>query len=174
MVRAAFAASCALCRRSTLLALCTLGLLAGCVQAPVRPAVQTAGQPHWSGRLALTIQSEPVQSFSAGFDLQGDAIHGELRLFSPLGSTLAVLSWARDTATLNQDGQALTSNSLTSLVLQVTGAEIPVRALVDWLNNVPAQAPGWQADLSQLPQGRLQVWRTQPEPVIDLRVKLDP
>ncbi len=164
----------AACRRSTLAALCMLGLLAGCAQTPARPEAQATGQPRWSGRLALTVESEPVQSFSAAFELQGDAMRGELRLFSPLGSTLAVLTWTSDSATLSHDGQTLASASLTTLVMQVTGAEIPVRALVDWLGNMTTEVPGWQADLSQLPQGRLQVRRTLPGPIIDLRVRLDP
>jgi outer membrane lipoprotein LolB len=46
-----------------------------------------------------------------------------------------------------------------------------VRALFDWLNGIPTEAPGWQVDLTQLPEGRLQVRRLT-SPTVDLRLKV--
>jgi outer membrane lipoprotein LolB len=111
---------------------------------------------------------------TAGFELRGSPSHGELQLFSPLGNTLAILTWTPSTASLRHEAQEQTSGSLDDLVSQATGAEIPVRALFDWLSGMPAEVAGWQADLSQLPEGRLQVRRITPAPTVDLRLKLNP
>ncbi|MEI8324124.1 MAG: lipoprotein insertase outer membrane protein LolB [Betaproteobacteria bacterium] len=143
-------------------------LLAGCAQ-PQRQAPAP-----WSGRLALSIQSEPAQSYTAGFELRGSASQGELQLFSPLGNTLAVLSWTPVTATLRQGAQEQSSDSLEALVLQATGVPIPLKALFDWVANVPTAVAGWRADLSRLGQGRLQLRRFEPAPEVELRLQLDP
>jgi outer membrane lipoprotein LolB len=125
--------------------------------------------------MALTIQSEPAQSMAAGFELRGNPSQGELQLFSPFGSTLAVLSWTPNQASLQQHGtQQQNSGSLDDLVAQATGAQIPVMALFDWLNDIPTAVKGWQADLSHLSEGRLQVQRLEPLPAVELRLKLDP
>ncbi len=149
-------------------------LLAACAQPLRQPMAGAGAEGHWNGRLALTIQSEPVQSMSAGFELSGKPSQGELQLFSPLGNTLALLSWSPTTASLKHDAQEQTSDSLDDLVIKATGAELPLRALFDWLSGRPAQVAGWQADLSQLADGRLQVHRTAPAPTVDLRIKLTP
>ena len=146
-------------------------LLAGCAQPTPRGDVAQAA--FWSGRLALTILGEPRQSFSAGFELRGDPSQGELQLFNPLGGTLAVLSWTPQSATLQQGGKAMASGSLEELVVQATGAQIPVATLFDWLKNRPTEIAGWRCDLSRLAQGRLQVQRSDPAPEMDLRLQLD-
>lgn len=148
-------------------------LLAGCAQPLRQVAAPPPGGSHWNGRLALTIQSEPVQSMAAGFELRGSPSHGELQLFSPMGNTLAILTWTPTTATLRHEAQEQTSGSLDELVTQATGTEIPLRTLFDWLGGLPTEVAGWQADLSQLPEGRLQVRRVAPAPTVDLRLKLD-
>jgi outer membrane lipoprotein LolB len=127
---------------------------------------------HWNGRFALTVQSEPAQSTAASFELSGSPSQGELQLFSPLGTTLAVLTWTPTKATLSQPSLEQTSGSLDDLVAQATGTEIPVRALFDWLNGIPTEVPGWRVDLTQLPEGRLQVRRLTPTPTVDLRLKV--
>ncbi len=123
--------------------------------------------------MALSVQSEPAQTLSAGFELSGNPGQGELQLLSPLGTTLAVLSWTADRANLQRGDQSQSAGTLDELVEQATGTALPVTALFDWLNNRPAEVVGWQADLSQLGQGRLQLRRTAPLPVVELRLKLD-
>ncbi len=147
-------------------------LLTGCVQ-PLRAPDTAPGERQWSGRLALTIQSEPVQSWASGFELRGGSSHGELQLLSPLGTTLAVLAWTPTAASLRQPTQQQSSGSLDELMLQVTGTVIPVRTLFDWLDGRPTELAGWQADLSQLAQGRLQLRRGEPAPAVELRLKLE-
>ena len=139
--------------------------------ATPRPPVQT--DAFWSGRLALQVQSEPPQQWFVNFELQGSSEQGDLLLLSPIGTTLAKLSWTPTTARLEQAGQSVQSNSLSSLSERLTGTALPVTALFEWLAGRPAQAQGWQADLSGHAQGHLQAQRTQPAPAAALRIVLD-
>jgi outer membrane lipoprotein LolB len=149
-------------------------LLVGGCATPPRPAGPADAQSGpWSGRLALQVEDNQSQSFSAGFQLKGSARAGELALFNPLGGTLAVLSWAPGTATLRGNGPAREFESVDALVAHVTGSAIPVAALFDWLRGANTPVPGWQADLTQLDQGRLRAQRLQPPPPADLRLVLD-
>ena len=107
------------------------------------------------------------------FELRGSAESGELTLTSPLGSMLAVLAWAPGSADLRNNGQTRGFASVDALVAQATGAAIPVAALFDWLRGPTRRCAGWQADLSQLAEGRLRAHRSEPTPPADLRVVLD-
>lgn len=154
------------------LLLATLWGLAGCAQPPRAPhALEPAS--HWSGRLALQVDGQAAQSFSAGFDLQGDAGQGELTLFNPLGGVLARLHWRPDHATLQSGSESQTSASLDALLLQATGTSIPINALFGWLTGLHTSAEGWQADLSAIDQGRLVARRHAPPPYATLRIALD-
>jgi outer membrane lipoprotein LolB len=150
-----------------------LAALAGCANPPVATAPADVTASSWSGRLALQVAENQSQSFSAGFELKGNAREGELTLFNPIGGTLAMLSWVPGSATLNNGGQARRFDSLDALVTQATGSAIPVAALFDWLRGVNTPVPGWEADLAQLGQGRLHARRLQPPPEADLRVAID-
>ncbi|MDR2155553.1 MAG: outer membrane lipoprotein LolB [Burkholderiaceae bacterium] len=127
---------------------------------------------YWSGRLGLTVDSQPPQSYFAGFTLQGSEQTGELTLMSPVGSTLAVMQWRPGQALLRQGEQTQRFASLDALVTNVTGTPLPVRALFGWLNGVPEAVEGWHADISQLPNGRLTARRLTP-PTAELRVILE-
>jgi outer membrane lipoprotein LolB len=151
---------------------CLLAALAGCANPPVKTP-GAAAPDLWSGRLALEVADKQSQSFSAGFELKGNAHAGELALFNPLGGTIAVLAWAPGSATLRSNGQLREFESVEALVTHATGAAIPVAALFDWLRGVNTPVPGWEADLSQLAQGRLHARRLAPPPQADLRVALD-
>lgn len=147
--------------------------LAGCASfAPRRPTATEAS--HWSGRLALRVLDDPPQAFTAAFDLRGSPEQGELALYTPLGSTAAVLSWSPDRAVLREEGRLPQGfDSIDELLRQALGAAIPVAALFDWLRGTPTDVPGWRADLSQRAEGRLQARRTDPLPAADLRIVLD-
>jgi outer membrane lipoprotein LolB len=146
-------------------------LLSGCAH-PVRSIVPADVQL-WSGRLALQVQDSQSKSFSAGFELQGGPQQGELKLYSPLGGTLAALAWAPGSATLKTGEQVRQFDSLDALASQATGTPIPIAALFDWLHGADTPVPGWRADLSQLGDGRLHATRETPLPVVDLRMALD-
>lgn len=127
-----------------------------------------------SGRLALSVQDQPSQSFSAGFELKGRPEAGELTLFNPIGGTLAVLRWQPGSAVLvPQGGQPQQFPSVESMVQRATGAAVPVTALFDWLDGKSTDVPGWDVDLSSIGDGRLRARRHDPAPEADLRVVLD-
>jgi outer membrane lipoprotein LolB len=122
-----------------LAALCAL-LLAACAtpRPPVPPGTQV-----WTGRLALTVEGQSGQSFSAGFELKGAPESGELSLFNPLGGTVAVLAWAPGSATLRSSGSTRQFDSLEALAQEATGAPIPIAALFDWLAGRATPVSGW-------------------------------
>jgi outer membrane lipoprotein LolB len=148
-------------------ALCAL-LLAGCA-VPPRSATPPGVQA-WTGRLALSVEGQANKSFSAGFELKGAPEAGELTLFNPLGGTLAVLAWSPGTATLRANGSTRQFPSLEALAQEATGAPLPVASLFDWLAGKATPVQGWEPDVSQVAEGRLQARRTDPPPPADLRV----
>ena len=148
--------------------------LAGCARPLQKASDAFATQTGYSGRLALTVHSEPPQSFAAGFDLRGSAQAGELVLATPIGSTLARISWGAGGALLRPaSGEAQAFPNLDELLTRVTGAALPVAALFEWLGGRSADVPGWQADLSLREQGRLSARRETPQPGAELRLVLD-
>ncbi len=153
-------------RRGLLLA--APALLAACASTP------EPGQASWSGRLALQVQSEPPQSFSAAFTLRGAPSRGDLSLTTPLGSTIASLAWEPGTAVLRANGEVRRFDSIDALSREATGTALPLAALFDWLAGRPAEVPGWQADLSRIETGRLVARRASPAPSAELRIVLDP
>jgi len=123
--------------------------------------------------LALRIDSEPVQSFSAGFELTGGAQAGKLTAFSPFGGTLAELRWSPGAARLRSDGKDQEFASIDALTRNAFGSELPIGALFRWLAGENPPVDGWQADLSQLASGRLEARRVAPAPSVLLRLVLD-
>ena len=149
-------------------------LLAGCAAPP--PAAPTSGPApaYWRGRLALRLDTPEPTSYFASFELSGQAQAGELLLSTPLGTTLAQLRWAPQRALLTSDGRTRAFDSLDALATEATGTAIPIAALFQWLQGQPAAADGWQVDLSQLNEGRLQAHRARPAPAAELRLILEP
>ncbi len=146
-----------------------LGALAGCALPP-RPSIAEA--PFWSGRIALQVEGDTPQSFAALFELEGEESQGQLTLFSPLGTTLGQLRWEAGTATLQTGQQLQRSESLDALMLQLTGAALPVKAIFHWLKGTQAEVAGWISDLSAIDQGRITAQRIAPEPKAMLRISL--
>lgn len=167
------------CARAGLLV--AMFLIAGCALKPKATGTNdaqnepqtTISEANWSGRISVQIQSDPPQAFFAGFELKGRAEQGELALFSPLGSTLAVMRWSPFEATLLEGSNAKNFASTDELLAQTTGAAVPLAALFDWLAGKNTSAPGWLPDLSQLASGRITATRTTPAPKADLRIVLD-
>ena len=124
----------------------------------------------WSGRLSLRIDSQPVQTFSALFELRGAPQAGELTLTSPIGNTLAQLHWAPGEALLKNGTETRRYDSVDALIEAATGAAIPVAALFGWLAGREERVPGWRPDLSQINAGKLQATRESPQPRADLRI----
>lgn len=128
------------------------------------------------GRIAIRVDSEPPQSLSGAFTLNGNAQSGDLSLSTPLGSILAELSWTPKSAVLKANNETRRFDSTDALLLQVTGTVLPLAALFDWLLGRDAPAAGWQIDLTQMNQPdspRLIAKRIAPLPAVELRVVLD-
>ena len=157
------------CVRRRWLTLAVALLVGACAQPPLRTALP-GQRTSWVGRLALQIDSDPPQSMSAGFELRGNAQSGELSLFTPLGSTLARLVWAPGDARLLWNGRERNFDSMDALTREATGTELPIAGLFQWLADIPAQIPGWSADLQNLPDGKLAAHRQSPAPEVKLRL----
>lgn len=155
------------------LALGSLAILAGCALPPPQAQRGEGEFSLWRGRLALRIDSEPAQSFAAGFELSGRPDQGELLLFSPLGTTLGQLRWSPQAALWTHDGQTQAFDSVEALTLQATGAALPMAALFHWLDGQSVAVTGWTADLSQRENGRLVARRSMPLPAVELRLALE-
>mgnify|MGYP001797698875 FL=1 len=87
---------------------------------------------------------------------------------------MASLSGRPKTATLYSDGESRQFDSLDAMAREATGAAIPISALFQWLHGQDTVVAGWQADLSQLAQGRLTARRSYPGPAAELRLILEP
>jgi outer membrane lipoprotein LolB len=156
-------------RRGVLAAgVASLLVTAGCAQ--LSGGTRPQGAETWSGRMSLRIDSQPVQTFSALFELRGSPEAGELSLTSPIGSTLAQLHWSPGEALLKNGSEVRRYESVDALIEAATGAAIPVGALFGWLAGRDDRVPGWRPDLAQVANGRLQATRENPGPTADLRI----
>lgn len=147
--------------------------IAGCAAPTRTTGINEYETLPWRGRLAIRIESEQPQSFSAGFELSGSPQTGEITLYTPIGSTVAVLSWSPQTAIMRAQGEVRYFESLDALIKQAVGTEIPVKALFAWLAGVNVPVAGWIVDLSQHTEGKITARRTIPSPLAELRLVLD-
>lgn len=147
--------------------------IAGCAQLPGASGPIDTKNSSWQGRLALRIHSNPEQSTSAHFDLQGNPQTGTLLLTTPLGTTLAAIRWNPATATLQSGGATQQFDSLAALAYNLTGTDLPITSLFAWLQGIALPAPGWQVDLSEITSGKLNAQRLQPGIPAELKIILD-
>lgn len=168
-------------RRAVLImgALAATYFIAGCASKQRAIGINDLESRVWRGRLSLRVQADANteqkqdQSFSAAFELQGSPSQGELQFFTPLGSTAAALHWSSTGAVLQARGETREFSDLAQLITSLMGTDVPVAALFAWLDGQAQVADGWQVDLSQRAQGKIQARRTSPAPVAELRVLLD-
>lgn len=168
-------------RRTWVLAalLIAINLIAGCALSIRGKAQNDAQTSIWQGRLALRVQANPAEdkatgsSFSAPFELQGNAQQGELVLLTPLGSTAAAIHWAPGRAILQARGATREFDNLSQLVSELLGTDVPVAALFAWLHGQAQEVNGWKVDLSQRNQGKILAQRLTPSPPAELRLVLD-
>jgi outer membrane lipoprotein LolB len=130
----------------------------------------------YQGRLSLRIASDTPQSLYGAFSISGNAQTGELSLNSPLGNTVAKLSWSPQTALLVSNNTTTTYPSTEALITTVTGTALPLPALFDWLAGISTPIEGWEVDLSNMQNPdnrRLTAKRISPLPTIELRIALE-
>ncbi len=152
--------------------------IAGCA-APMSPGSQN--QPEnalWRGRLAVSVQADPGRSparhFAGEFELSGSATSGRLDLYTPLGMTIASLSWTPTLALLRSEGGVRSFGSLESLVWETLGTDVPVGALFGWLAGEDVRAAGWSVDLSGQAGGRITARQNEPHRGAEIRLILAP
>ena len=162
-------------------AILAINLVAACAyptslksQNDLENSTKTPISARWSGRVSLQVHSEPVQSFSGSFELQGNAQAGSLLLSTPLGSAIAQLRWENGVAELVQGQETRHFASVQAMLEHTTGAAIPMEALLAWLRGEAIVVPGWQADLSNHARGRISALRSAPAPQAQLRIVMDP
>ena len=155
--------------------------LAGCASLAPRPA------PDLAGRLSVRVDASagaPARSFSADFDLRGDAERGTLRLTGPLGAMLAEVRWQPGGAEL-QDAQGQRDfPNLDALAQDLLGESLPLAALIEWLRGRPwPGAPsakrddgfeqlGWRVGLAGFGQGLVAATRER-APAVSVRARLE-
>jgi len=123
--------------------------------------------------MSVKVFSTPIQAFNANFELQGNAGQGQLLLSTPLGTTVAELSWSPGLARLTTGKEDKVYASLDTLAYDVTGANIPVTYLFDWLHGENPHTGEWDADLSALANGRLTAHTANESPAAELRLILE-
>jgi outer membrane lipoprotein LolB len=158
-------------------------LLCGCatLEAPQAGARWTAG------RMSVRIEAsalQSAQSMSAGFELRGSGVSGELRLNSPLGTRLATARWSAGDAILITTGGERHFDNLDALSRETLGENLPLAALPDWLAGRPWNGAahqlretgfeqlGWQVQLARKSEGWIEA-RRPAAPEVMVRVRLD-
>lgn len=154
-------------------------LVAGCASTERARVQKDSGLSFWQGRLSVRVPADPNQprtpgqSFSAAFELEGNADQGELRLYTPLGSTAADIQWTPASAVLQARGETRKFGNLAELISLVLGTDVPVTALFAWLAGQSQDVDGWQVDLSARNQGKIAARRLAPALPAELQVLLD-
>jgi outer membrane lipoprotein LolB len=123
--------------------------------------------------MGVKVTEPQPQSFSANFELDGDATRGTLRLLTPLGTTLAAMQWRPGSATLTTAGEPRLFDSLAALTQSTLGFDLPVTALFDWLRGAPNPVPFWETDLTELSNGKLMARRIAPDMKAELKLLID-
>lgn len=148
-------------------------LIAGCSVIATENALNGLKTQSWHGRLAVRVETEPVQGFNAAFELSGSAQTGELVFYTPIGSTAARLVWSPQSAALHAEGRVQYFESLDALIERQLGTRLPALALFAWLAGNHVSVVDWNADLSDYGNGRITARRTQPAPSAEVRLLLE-
>lgn len=140
---------------------------------PRQPALAKVG--HWEGRLSLKVLKNPPEQFSANFELNGRPDNGELALYSPIGTTLAVARWTPFNAQLLEGQQVKSFESIEAMTLQMTGSSLPLPEILAWLDQDGAALPGWTLRSETSPNSRrVFAKRESPSPMLELTLVIDP
>lgn len=163
---------------SSLLSLMLVLSVVGCA-SPMRGTEAKPGTTaSWNGRLSVRVDAPDKapgsQAFSSIFELHGDPAQGELRFYTPLGSTAATIDWSPQQARLQSGNETRIFNNITELIESLLGTPVPVTALFAWLAGQQLSLDGWQVDQSQFDNGKITARRVSPAPEAEIRVVLEP
>lgn len=147
--------------------------VAGCASRESAGNSFDLNSPSWSGRFALTTEGEDRHNTSASFNLRGNAERGELIIFSPIGSTVAVMNWTPERAVFESNGHTELHADLGALTQRLTGTRLPVAAFFSWFEGRAVEAEGWTVNLDKLGEGRISALRALPPPKASVRIVLD-
>lgn len=136
---------------------------------------------YFSGRLSLSQEYDPLnpdlpmQSWSAHFELSGTPEAGHLILYTPVGTTVAKVSWTPQQAMVKTADNIQYFNNLDELTNAYFHQSIPITALFDWLKGkkTPHEVVGWRVDLSRAEHGIIKAQRISPLPKMNLRAVVD-
>lgn len=163
-------------RRTWQLSLAVLVSLSGCAMfsgPPRQPELEKIG--HWQGRLSLKVLQEPPEHISANFEINGRPEQGELALFSPIGTTLAVARWNPNSAELLEGQKVKSFVSVQAMTHQLTGNSLPLPEIMTWLDHDGAELPGWTLKSENTPNSRRVFAKRQtPLPMLELTLVIDP
>ena len=168
----------AYCQTALTLVFCTF-MLCACQTPGTKTQHQTTPTPgsHFEGRLLIEIQSTPAKRISASFELDTDVNSGELRLLGPFGTTSALITWSQASALLQSNDMSPPTRlypSLSALVQQWLGTELPLQNILRWLEGQDEQIPGWQLmDLGGNTKVALKLSGPQSEPAVSIKMILN-
>ena len=131
----------------------------------------------WDARNRLIAINGPGMSAGFNYDPLGRRIertvNGTTTSYLYDGNQAIGEVKAGQTASLRANGETRSFNSLAELLKQATGTEIPVASLFAWLAGENLATPGWLADVSQHSLGRVVARRSDPLPVVELRLVIE-
>jgi len=127
-------------RLASALALVATFLIAGCAHRTGANGAFPA-EAQWNGRLALKVQTEPPQAFSADLRARRQSAERSAGVLHPGHYRRRACSghWALPRSWLTV--RPANSTPWPPWRQQATGAELPVRALFDWLNGQATEVP---------------------------------
>jgi outer membrane lipoprotein LolB len=83
------------------------------------------------------------------------------------------MQWAPGSAVLTGTGTPRQFDSLGALTQATIGLDIPITALFDWLQGTASQAASWEADLTELANGKLTAKRTAPDMRAEIKLLME-
>ncbi len=162
---------------SSLLSLVLMLSIVGCASPSRAPEDKIGQSASWNGRISVRVNAGDLarapQVFSSTFELLGGPTQGQLRFYTPLGSTVATIDWSPRQARLQSGSEVSIFSTIAELIERVLGTPLPVAALFAWLDGDTLNLDGWQVDQSQFDDGKITARRISPAPEAELRVVLE-
>jgi outer membrane biogenesis lipoprotein LolB len=157
--------------------------MVGCTTPPAKQLQAESGldsapdMNHWEGNFSLVVDGSGAKVTQANFELDGNAMAGELRLFGPFGSQLAAMQWRPGEAIYTDGQQRRSFVNMEELTAQTIGAPLPFSQLFAWFRGENVSIAGWKLspidDTSSGKRITLNAIRLQPLPQIQLSLSIN-